>query len=184
MTSSSHPTQRIHPLVTAALLAGFGLAVAALGAWRPSAVLSASVFLLSGWLVSLIFKPGERRRRWRTLVLVAAVAAPAALAFAGVPRGAAAAAVIGAGAALAVFAALREPFARGIQAAWLEAAEPVGWAVSAIILTLTFAIVIVPMGIVLRLAGHDPLRGRKDPGGSCWVPLDKGTTPGTCFRQF
>jgi hypothetical protein len=45
--------------------------------------------------------------------------------------------------------------------------------VNPIVLALLFALAIVPIGIMMRLAGKDPLRLRRDPSASTyWLPYD------------
>ena len=42
---------------------------------------------------------------------------------------------------------------------WWRVAQAVGWVNTRILLTLFFAVVLTPVGVVMRLFGRNPLRG-------------------------
>jgi hypothetical protein len=74
---------------------------------------------------------------------------------------------------------------RPIFVGWMVAAYPIGWTVSHAILAVTFYLVLTPIGLVLRLMGHDPLRRSFDPSAETyWVPHNPGGDPSRYFRQF
>jgi hypothetical protein len=55
-----------------------------------------------------------------------------------------------------------------ISSAWM------GARVGRVVLTIFFFLILVPLGLVLRLFGHDPLRLKKRPGEtSYWTPVGK-----------
>jgi len=70
------------------------------------------------------------------------------------------------------------------------ASYPLAWVLSHVLLAAIFFLVIVPVGIVLRLAGRDPLERKFDrSAASYWKPRDAGpdarsTDPARYFRQF
>jgi len=45
---------------------------------------------------------------------------------------------------------------------------PMGWVVSHLLLGLIFYGVVTPMGLILRIRGHDPLQLKKPNGNSVW----------------
>ena len=45
---------------------------------------------------------------------------------------------------------------------------PIGWVVSHLLLGLIFYGVVTPMGLILRIRGHDPLQLKKPGGNSVW----------------
>ena len=65
-------------------------------------------------------------------------------------------------------------------------AWPIGFVVSHVVLAVVYYLVLTPIGLVLRLAGHDPMSRRFDRDAeSYWhrresAPVD----PGRYFRQF
>jgi hypothetical protein len=183
-TSDRQPTRR-ERLVFAGLLPAFGALLAVLAWSRPQALLGAAVFLAGAWVFSLIFGGPGRRRRLGTAGLVLLVGIPAWLLREGLPAAPVAAGLVALlVAAAAVVAARPEPGA-ALWRAWLEAAEPVGWSVSVVVLAAVWWLVVTPVGIVLRLTGHDPLEGRFDrKAESHWVDLDEVTDTERYFRQF
>jgi len=58
--------------------------------------------------------------------------------------------------------------------------------VSPVVLALIYGLTIVPIGLLMRLFGHDPLRLKRDPQpDSYWVVRDPpGPAPDTMINQF
>ena len=75
----------------------------------------------------------------------------------------------GIGGLLFVLGRLRPVLLKGPSDVWWRFATILGYINSRIILTLAFAIVLVPVGLIWRLTGRDPLGLRRDrwPG---WTP--------------
>jgi hypothetical protein len=62
---------------------------------------------------------------------------------------------------------------------------PVGLTVSLVTLLAVYYLVISPLGLLLRLLGHDPMQRRFDRGASTyWSPREKSESPSRYFRQF
>ena len=59
-----------------------------------------------------------------------------------------------------------ERFSRG----WMALAGALGYVNSRILLSLVYYLVVTPLGLVLRLVGHDPLRRRGARRESYWIP--------------
>jgi Flp pilus assembly protein TadB len=90
-------------------------------------------------------------------------------------------AVVLAAVALAVPRALAIP-----KRLWLMLGRALHAVVSPIILAIMFFGVITPMAGLMRLAGHDPMRRRRDSSAaSYWIPrLPPGPPPDTMRNQF
>lgn len=77
-------------------------------------------------------------------------------------------------------------FMRLVYVGMSYAAWPIGFVVSHVVLAVVYYLVLTPIGLVMRLAGHDPMCRRFDPAApSYWVerphaPVD----PRRYFRQF
>ena len=54
---------------------------------------------------------------------------------------------------------------------WWRIAQILGWVNSRIILTLFFAAVLVPAGVLMRLIGRNPLRGKSGPSNWTAYPM-------------
>ena len=91
---------------------------------------------------------------------------------------------LGAAAALALFA-LYLPAALGpINRAWLRFGFVLYKIVNPIIMALLFFSTIVPIGIVMRLRGKDPLRLRRDPDASSyWIGRVPPNSPSETMRN-
>jgi len=54
---------------------------------------------------------------------------------------------------------------------------PIGWVVSHLLLGLIFYGLVTPIGLILRISGHDPLQLKKPSGNSVWkTPVGKTDT--------
>jgi hypothetical protein len=89
-----------------------------------------------------------------------------------------------AGLALGLFVAvpgLRKPMYLG----WMYAALPIGWTVSHAVLAVVFYVFFTPLGVIMRLAGRDPLqRGNHLAAETYWVKRAPAGEPARYFRQF
>lgn len=60
---------------------------------------------------------------------------------------------------------------RGLYYAWMAVGLVLGTVVTSVILTLVFAVTLIPIAVVMRLAGRDPLHRRIEPEAeSYWIP--------------
>jgi carbamoyltransferase len=76
---------------------------------------------------------------------------------------------------------LRRPLYVGMS----RAVYPIGWLLSHVILLAVFLFVVTPVALVLRVAGHDPMRRRFDPSApSYWVPHRPAGDARRYFQQF
>jgi hypothetical protein len=72
--------------------------------------------------------------------------------------------------ALIVPALLRPSLLRRPAAAWFRLSRALGWVNTRLLLSTLFVVVLTPMGVVMRLAGWDPLSRRQRPAATGWVP--------------
>ncbi|MFI5179319.1 MAG: SxtJ family membrane protein [Vicinamibacterales bacterium] len=76
--------------------------------------------------------------------------------------------LLGAGGAGLVVAALAWPLSlAGLARGWGRVGHALGWINARVLLTIVFAVVFVPLGVVLRVFGSDPLDRRRR-SGSFW----------------
>lgn len=82
-------------------------------------------------------------------------------------------AVLGGG--LVAFGALAPGLLRPAYRAWMGLAFALGFVMTRVLLTLVFVLTVLPIGLVLRILGKDPLANRPDPEASTyWVSRDDG----------
>ncbi len=69
---------------------------------------------------------------------------------------------------------------------WMAPALTLGWVMTRILLSLVFYLVITPLGLIRRLAGHETMRSRAcDDDTSLWVSRDPDRDkPDNLRRQF
>lgn len=83
-------------------------------------------------------------------------------------------------------ALLRPALLAGLNRHWMKLGVLLGKVVSPIALGILFYCVITPLGTLLRLAGKDPLRLKRDGGAeSYWIPRNPpGPPPDSMTNQF
>jgi len=68
---------------------------------------------------------------------------------------------------------------------WITAAWPVGMVVSHVILAIVWYAVLTPIGLLMRLRGHDPMQRRLDHNAkSYWIERETDPPAKSYFRQF
>jgi hypothetical protein len=67
---------------------------------------------------------------------------------------------------------------------WMILAFPIGWTISHVLLFLVFCLVFTPLGLLLRLFGHDPLLLRKPDAESYWTKKTQQQDPRRYLKQF
>jgi len=67
---------------------------------------------------------------------------------------------------------------------WMLLVFPIGWCVSYCVLAATFYLILTPIGLIMRLCGHDPLRRRPDSSATFWEERPPAPEADHYFRQF
>lgn len=90
-----------------------------------------------------------------------------------------------AGALVALVGGIAPRSVRWLFLGWMYAAYPIGFVVSHVLLALVFFGILTPIGLVMRLAGRDALKLRKEPDAkSHWVPRKAPRSTDQYFKQF
>lgn len=171
--------------VMALTLCALGLLLALVIWFRPASLLVIGCVTALAWCVSMLFNAeAPRRHQWMSAMVPIAFGLVYAAAWAVGPA-AAAIAVISVLALLGVVVWWQEKFGRSFHRAWMELFTPLAWSVSTSLLVLIYYGVITPFGLVMRLAGRDPMNRRFDRGcQSYWVKRKESADPARYFRQF
>ena len=86
-------------------------------------------------------------------------------------------------AVVAVAGCIHPPLIRPVFVGLILATFPIGWVVSHVLLGVIFYGIVTPIGLVLRLTGHDPLQLKEPAGTTLWkTPVGK-TDPASYLRQ-
>jgi hypothetical protein len=89
----------------------------------------------------------------------------------------------GAGALLIVMTLLKLPVMRPIYKYWMKFAHVLGWVMTRVILSVFFYIAITPIGLIMRLTGHDPLQKKAVPKESYWEPRERRPLDPNQYRK-
>ncbi len=96
-----------------------------------------------------------------------------------------AALILGPALILSVISYIWLGIAKTIYISWMYASYPIGWVVSHILLGLIYFVVLTPIGVIMKLFGHDPLQRSFQPeASSYWVARDANNDPARYLRQF
>ena len=74
--------------------------------------------------------------------------------------------------ALCLVALLSPSWTERFNRGWMAFAAALGYVNSRVLLSLVYYLVVTPVGVVMRLAGHDPLHRRRPQQESYWVPRE------------
>ncbi|MEX0717140.1 MAG: SxtJ family membrane protein [Planctomycetaceae bacterium] len=93
--------------------------------------------------------------------------------------------VLAASAVAGIVGYFRPAFMRYVWIGWMTAVWPIGWAVAHLVLACIFYLILTPIGLTMKLLGHDPLRRTFDRDASShWIRCDRSADPDRYFRQF
>lgn len=80
---------------------------------------------------------------------------------------------------------LLRPARRLIYLAWMAIVYPIGWAVSHLVMLLTWYGVITPIGLLMHAVGYDPMQRRlESEADSYWVNATTSQQAERYFRQY
>ncbi len=89
------------------------------------------------------------------------------------------------GVSIGVLYYILPPFQRYFFVGWMLLAFPIGWVISHLILGVVYYLILTPIGLVMKLLGHDPMQRKIDREADTYWQAHKPTTePGRYFRQF
>lgn len=76
-------------------------------------------------------------------------------------------------------------FMKAVYVGLSYAAFPIGFVVSHVVMALVYYLVVTPIGLVMRVLGHDPMHRRFDPEASTyWIERHPVHDPKRYYRQF
>ncbi len=138
-------------------------------------------------MISINWKPSDRDLRWFAVgqftgvMFIAAELWIFVLAFWKIS-----AVIVAASAIVAVFGLAAPQSIRGVYRAWMVAVFPLGWTISHLLLASIFFGVIMPIGLILRVLGRDPMRKAFDRSATTyWIARPTEPTDSQrYFRQF
>ena len=159
--------------------------VGAVAWWKPQGLIGAAFILGAAWIISLLFNPANRRMQLLGLVFPTLFGATGWAVTSGFPLNNVLGVLGGIGVlgALAIWAA--PALGRQLYIGWMYAAQPAGWTISHVVLGIVYYLVLTPIGLLLRLAGRDPLQRRFDrEATSYWIKREAPADAARYFRQF
>ncbi len=167
------------------LLLPFAAGLATVVYFRGQALILVAIFLAVAWGISMIFNAENRPRQLLGALLPAACAAMGLPLRTGADAPTVAAIVWGIATAVGLGVILWPAFGRAVYIGWSLAAVPIGWTLSHAVLGLVYYGAITPIGLILRVLGHDPMRRRReaDPK-TYWVPRQSVAKSKQYFRQY
>lgn len=81
--------------------------------------------------------------------------------------------LFGVGTALVVLGTAVPQALRAVYRGWMALALILGFVMTRVLLTLVFFLVVTPIGLLMRLIGHDPMRRKPDDAAATyWIPKE------------
>lgn len=94
------------------------------------------------------------------------------------------AAVLGVSAVVGILGLAVPKAIRPVYVGWMAALYPLGWVVSHVLMLAVYYGVVTPVGLLMRLAGRDPMQRRLDRSASTyWSPRKTEPPAARYFRQ-
>lgn len=177
---------RTELLVFAGLWTLFFFVLGRMAMWKPAALLFAAAFTGVCWLVSFgLSRDIPRPRQAIGLIVPGVLLLIGGIERLGVQPSAVEYTLWVMGVIGGLVAAFSPAFARRLYAGWMHAAVPIGWTVSHILMGLIYYAVLTPIGLALRMKGHDPLDTRPSRDrATFWADRAPAPTLDRYFRQF
>lgn len=77
------------------------------------------------------------------------------------------------------------PIRKPLYVGWMLVVFPIGWVISHAAMALIYYLIFLPIGLLMRLFGRDPMQRRFDRDApSYWIEHDPRADPDRYFRQF
>ena len=93
-------------------------------------------------------------------------------------------AIMASGAVLCVAYYAVAPLRLPMYLGWMRLVFPIGWVVSHLLFGVIYFLVLTPIGLTLRLIGHDPLRRHRPPSAVSYWTEHPVADQDRYFRQF
>ena len=168
----------------ALLLAFFG-ALGVLIFFRGASLVTVGTFLSAAWLISLIFNRADSKGHLLGVVLPAVCLAIGGSVTGGIQPLLVASVVWATGGLLGLLVLTWPGFGRHVYVGWMQAALPIGWTVSHLVLAIAYYLVLTPAGLIMRLCGHDPMqRNFESEVETYWSKHNPIDDTARYFRQF
>lgn len=137
-------------------------------------------------VISINWKPSSRELRWFGALLMLFVVVVAGFWNWKTGQEAGPIILVGVGWAIGLVGLVAPQAIRWVYVGWMVAAFPIGWGISHLLLAAIFFGVIMPIGLILRVLGRDPMRKSFDRSASTyWIARPTEPTDSKrYFRQF
>jgi hypothetical protein len=136
-------------------------------------------------LVEINWRPPARQLRIFAVLLLAFAALVAWILHSRFAATQAGIAVVAVTTALAVLGILWPKTIWPVYVVWMAAVLPVGWVVSHVVMAVVFYLVVTPIGLIMRMCGHDPMEHRFDrQARTYWKKRPPPSETSRYFRQF
>ena len=137
-------------------------------------------------VVSINWKPSSRELRWFAGLLIVFFAIVAGIWKFNSGQTQGPAILVAVTSAIGLLGLAAPQAIRWVYVGWMAAVFPIGWVVSHLLLAAIFFGVIMPIGLILRVLGRDPMRKSFDRSAATyWIARpDEPTDSQRYFRQF
>ncbi len=135
-------------------------------------------------LIEINLNPSKQELKWFGLILLVFFALVGGIVWwtAMAPR--AASAIVGFGAVLCVAYYAVAPLRLPMYLGWMHLVFPIGWVLSHLLFGAIYFLMVTPVGLSMRLIGHDPLRRHRPSNAVSYWMKRPAADPDRYFKQF
>jgi hypothetical protein len=168
-----------------ALLLLFAAALGAAAWLKGPGFVAIGIILGVAWLTSLVLNGSNRKDQLIGILLPAMCLTIGLCTRGGTPPSLLASVIWGLGLVMAVLGMAVPAVGSALFRGWMAAGLPIGWTISHLILGVAYYLVLTPIGLLMRLLGHDPMSRRFDADAETyWEPHETPKQTSRYFRQF
>ncbi len=135
-------------------------------------------------LIEVNLNPSKQELKWFGLIMLVFFALVGGIVYGTFTAPRVASAIVAFGAALCVVYYVVAPLRLPMYLGWMRIVFPIGWVLSHLLFGAIYFLIVTPIGLTMRLIGHDPLRRHRPSNTvSYWVERPAADLD-RYFRQF
>ena len=135
-------------------------------------------------LIEVNLNPSKQELKWFGLIILVFCALVGGIVWRTGMAPQAASAIMAYGAVLCVAYYAVAPLRLPMYLGWMRLVFPIGWVLSHLLFGAIYFLTLTPIGLIMRLIGHDPLRRHRPSSAVSYWMKRPAADPDRYFRQF
>jgi hypothetical protein len=135
-------------------------------------------------IIEINLNPSKQELKWFGLILLVFFALVGGIVWGAATAPRVAGAIVALGAALCVAYYAVAPLRLPMYLGWMHLVFPIGWVMSHLLFGAIYYLILTPIGLTMRLIGHDALRRHRPSGAVSYWMKRPAADSDRYFRQF